>query len=410
VNRVAVTGLGVLTSVGDSPDSFFNNLLAGKSGIAYLAEPFPYDTAARLASAVTFDPLQHFKKSQLIGLDRFSQLALVAARQAWANATLDGASYTPERTGVCWGTGLGGASTIEDGYYQEFYLRTGRVKPYAVFMTMCNAAAAHISLQYRLRGPTMTYSVACASSTIAIGEAFRLIRHGYADAMVAGGSEAFLTYGSYKAWEGLRALAVPDPDDPAASCRPFDRRRSGLVLGEGAAAVMLENYAQATARGAPILAEVVGYGLSTDAAHITAPDKDGQAIAMRAALADAGLLPDDIQHINAHGTATPIGDRTETEAIKDVFGDHARSLMISATKSMHGHVMGATGAVEFVAMVMALRRQAVPPTAHLMEPDPECDLDYVPVTARPVVDINCAMSNSFAFGGSNAVLVVKRSG
>ena len=226
--------------------------------------------------------------------------------------------------------------------------------------------------------------------------------------MVAGGSEAFLTYGSFKAWEGLRALAIPDPQDPRASCKPFDRRRSGLVLGEGAAAVLLEDYAQATARGAPILAELVGYGLSSDAAHITAPDKTGQAIAMRAALADASLDPRDLQHINAHGTATLIGDKTETEAIKEVFGDHARALMISATKSMHGHVMGATGAVEFVATVMAVEQQVVPPTAHLREPDPECDLDYVPLLARKNADISCAISNSFAFGGSNAVLVIKK--
>ena len=408
MNRVAVTGLGVLSSIGDSPQSFFASLLGGISGVAYLREAFPYDTVPRLASAVAFEPLAHFKKSQLIGLDRFSQFGVVAARQAWEGAQMDRAIYSPERVGVCWGTGLGGAVTIEDGYHQEFYLRTGRVKPYSVFMTMCNAASAHISLQYRLQGPTLTYSVACASSTIAIGEAFRLIRHGYANAMVAGGSEAFLTYGSFKAWEGLRALAIPDPQDPRASCKPFDRRRSGLVLGEGAAAVLLEDYAQATARGAPILAELVGYGLSSDAAHITAPDKTGQAIAMRAALADASLDPRDIQHINAHGTATLIGDKTETEAIKEVFGDHARALMISATKSMHGHVMGATGAVEFVATVMAVQQQAVPPTAHLVEPDPECDLDYVPLVARKNTNISCAMSNSFAFGGSNAVLVIKK--
>ena len=408
MNRVAVTGLGVLSSIGDSPQAFFASLLAGKSGIAYLREPFPYDTASRLASEVAFDPLAHFKKSQLIGLDRFSQLGLVAARQAWDGAQMDIANCATERIGVGWGTGLGGAATIEDGYHQEFYLRTGRVKPYAVFMTMCNAASAHISLQYRLRGPTLTYSVACASSTIAIGEAFRLIRHGYTSAMVAGGSEAFLTYGSFKAWEGLRALALPDANDPAASCKPFDRRRSGLVLGEGAAAVVLEDYAQAIARGAPILAEVVGYGLSTDAMHITAPDKAGQTIAMRAALADASLGPEDIQHINAHGTATPIGDKTETAAIKDVFGDHARSVMISATKSMHGHVMGATGAVEFVATVMAVQQQAIPPTANLLELDPECDLDYVPLVARKNVSVTHAMSNSFAFGGSNAVLVIRK--
>ena len=408
MNRVAVTGLGVLSSVGNSPETFFTNLLTAKSGVGYLNPPFPHDDVQRLASAVPFDPLAHFKKPQLLGMDRFSQFGVVVARQAWQSAAMEAAPYARERIGVCWGTGLGGASSIEDSYYQEFYLRTGRVKPFTVFMTMCNAASAHISLQYQLRGPTLTYSVACASSSIAIGEAFRLIRHGYASAMIAGGSEAFLTYISFKAWEGLRALALPDATEPAASCKPFDRRRSGLILGEGAAAVVLENYDQAVARGATILAELVGYGLSTDAVHITAPDKSGQALAMRAAIDDAALKPQDIQHVNAHGTATIVGDKAETEALKEVFGDHARSLMVSATKSMHGHLMGATGAVEFVATVMAVQQQAVPPTAHLQQPDPECDLDYVPLVARRNVDLTYAMSNSFAFGGSNAVLVLKR--
>ena len=410
MRRVAITGLGVLSAIGNTPETFFANLLAGVSGVAPLEQSFPKRLASPFGAAVRFDPREHFTEPLLSTLDRFAQLALVAARQAWQAARMDEAHHSRHRIGVCWGTGLGGAHTIEEEYHQEFLLNSGRVKPYTVLKIMCNSAAAHISLEYALQGPTLTYSVACASSAIAIGEALRLIRNGYAQAIIAGGFEAFLTYGSLRAWGALKALALPDPDNVAALCKPFDRRRSGLVLGEGAAAVVLEDFDTAAERGAPILGELVGYGLSSDAVHISTPDAQGQARAMRSAMEDAQVSPEDIQHVNAHGTATIVGDRVETQALKQAFGGYARSLMISATKSMHGHVMGATGAVEFVATVMATDRQCVPPTAHLREPDAQCDLDYVPLKARSGVPIRYAMSNSFAFGGSNAVLIVRRTG
>jgi 3-oxoacyl-[acyl-carrier-protein] synthase II len=410
MRRVAVTGLGVLSAVGNDPETFFANLFAGVSGVGFLKQPFPKALACPFGASVRFEPREHFAEPALSLLDRFAQLGVVAARQAWKNARLDSTPIPRDRIGVCWGTGLGGAQTIEDEYHQEFLLDNGRVKPYTVLRTMCNSAGSHISIEFGLKGPTLTYSVACASSAIAIGEALRLIRHGYAEAMMAGGSEAFLTYGSLKAWGALRTLALPDQNDVSASCKPFDRRRTGLVLGEGAAAVVLEDFQSAVQRGVPVLCELVGYGLSSDATHISSPDADGQARAMRAAMDDGRVSPEDIQHVNAHGTATSLGDRVETRALKNVFGSRAGSLMISATKSMHGHVMGATGAVEFVATVMATYRQCVPPTAHLCERDPECDLDYVPLKGRTGAPILHAMSNSFAFGGTNAVLIVRRAG
>ena len=273
---------------------------------------------------------------------------------------------------------------------------------------MNNAAAAHISIDHALRGPSLTYSTACSSSAIAIGEACRAIRHGYADLAIAGGAESLLNLGTIRAWEALRTLANEDPEDPSTSCRPFSKDRSGLVLGEGAGIVVLETEEHARARGATIYAELAGYGAASDASHLTKPSQEGQAAAMRMALADAGLDGDRIGYINAHGTATLAGDVSETAAIKEVFGPHARRLAVSSTKSMHGHLMGATGAVEFITAILALQRGSLPPTANLRVPDPECDLDYVANTARTGVTLEAVMSNSFAFGGSNAVLVARR--
>jgi 3-oxoacyl-[acyl-carrier-protein] synthase II len=303
---------------------------------------------------------------------------------------------------------MGGAGALEEGYVEIFQRETPRVKPLSVLLAMNNAAASHLSLTYRLQGPNVSYSTACSSSAIAIGEAYRQIKDGYADVMLAGGSEAMLTHGVMKAWEALRTLAVEDATDPGASCKPFSKDRSGLVLGEGAAVLVLEDAERAVQRGARIYAEIVGYDCSSDASHITKPDAAGQTRAILNALRDAGMQPQDIHYINAHGTATLAGDIEETKAIKQAFGEHAYRVPVSSTKSMHGHLMGATGAVEFMAAVLALQHQAIPPTINLHQPDPECDLDYVPNVGRKSVELNAVMSNSFAFGGSNAVLIAKR--
>lgn len=407
--RVVITGLGVISPVGNNPAEFFGNLMAGRSGIKRLQTDFIEQLSIRIGAPVEgFDPAAHFSKMQLSGIERFSQFALVAAEQAVQDAQLQLAEAEYPRAGVCMGSCLGGASTLEDGYVETLLGTPPRVKPLSVLLSMNNAAASHLSIKYRLQGANMTYATACSSSAIAVGEAYRQIRHGYADAMLAGGSEAMLTLGAMKAWEALRTLAQEDPNDAGASCKPFSKNRSGLVLGEGAAVLVLEEAQRAVKRGAKIYAELVGYDCSSDASHITKPDAAGQTRTILNALREAQLQPQDIHYINAHGTATLAGDIEETKAIKQVFGPCAANVPVSSTKSMHGHLMGATGAVEFMAAVLALHNQAIPPTINLHEPDPECDLDYVPNQGRSNVKLDAVMSNSFAFGGSNAVLIAKR--
>jgi 3-oxoacyl-[acyl-carrier-protein] synthase II len=359
----------------------------------------------RVAGMVDIDFSQFLPPAKVAGTERVSLFALVAAQQALQAAGIDQTTPALASAGVYVGTGIGGVSALEAAY-GEFFLRGGaRIKPLTVVHAMNNAAAAYIALEQGCHGPVLTYSTACSSSAMAIGEAYRAIKHGYVDAAIAGGTEAMLTPGTIKTWEALRTLAVPDAVDPAASCKPFDKRRTGFVLAEGAAMLMLETRESAERRGAPIYAVIEGYGSRTDATHLTKPDADGQAATMRAALADAGLAPNDIGYVNAHGTATLAGDVVESNAIKAVFAGHTQSLAVSSTKSMHGHVMGATGAVEFIAALAALRHGFLPPTINLAEPDPECDLDYVPNHARENVALQHVMSNSFAFGGSNAVLI-----
>jgi 3-oxoacyl-[acyl-carrier-protein] synthase II len=303
---------------------------------------------------------------------------------------------------------MGGGNTIEDLYDQLFKHNADRVKPLTVLMVMNNASASHISIEYGISGPCLTLSTACASSANAIGEAFRQVRDGYVDVMLAGGAEAFLTYGSFRSWESLRVLAVEDPEDPSKSCKPFSKNRTGLVLGEGAAMVVLEEMERAVRRGAPIYAELIGYNSTSDAGHISRPSLEGQARAMAEALKEAGLLPEDIDYINAHGTATQWNDLLETQAIKKVFGDYACNVPVSSTKSMHGHTIGAAGAIEFIVSLLAIKNQSVPPTINLDQPDPECDLDYVPNIGRKGMKVNTVMSNSFAFGGTNAVLIARK--
>jgi len=408
LRKVVVTGLGVISPVGNGRDSFFGGLLAGKSGIRRLSLEFMPRLASKIGGEVEFNGADFFPKAKLALLDRFSQFALAAAREAIEDAGVDAADSRKDRAGVYFGTGVGGAQTTEGGYTELFTQGKDRLPPYTVIRAMNNSATAHISIDYALRGPSLTYSTACSSSAVAIGEACRAIRHGYTDLAIAGGAEAMLTLGTIRAWEALRTLAVEDPVDPGASCRPFSRDRTGLVLGEGAGILVLESEAHARSRGAHIYAELAGYGTSSDASHLTKPAREGQAAAMRMALADAALAPEAVGYINAHGTGTLAGDPIETAAIKDVFGAHAARLAVSSTKSLHGHLMGATGAVEFIAAILALQRGSLPPTANLRVPDPECDLDYVPNSARNGVGLEAVMSNSFAFGGSNAVLIARR--
>ncbi len=408
MRRIVITGMGIVSPLGNTPEIFFANLMAGKSGVRRLQSDFTDRLDVKIAAQADFDPLQHFNKNKTSMLDRVSQFALYSANQALADAQLDLAQVDKSRVGVYLGTGMAGAASIEEGYVRLYRDNLDRLKPFTVLMAMNSAASSQIALEHGLSGPNLTYCTACSSSNVAIGEAYRQIRHGYADVMLAGGSEALLTYGTIRAWEALRTLAKEDPNDPGASCKPFSLDRSGLVLGEGAAIVVLEELESAQARGAKIYAELTGYGSCNDSGHITSPTVEGQAMSMRAALASSPLKPEDIDYINAHGTATVMNDAVETAAIKSVFGEHAPKIPISSTKSMHGHLMGAAGAVEFVATLKALEQQAVPPTTNLHNPDPKCDLDYVPNQGRTGVTLRHAMSNSFAFGGTGGVLIASK--
>ncbi len=407
MGRVAVTGIGVISALGNSAEVFFQNLAAGKSGIRRISSAYAEKLSVRIAADSTFSGDDFFSKKQLGLLDRASQLALAAASQAWIDAGPGPSEEEKQRSGVYLGTGMGGANSLDEMFTKLYKADATRVSPLFVTKIMANAPASHVAIQYGLTGPCLTFSTACSSSAVAIGEAFRQIKHGYSDIILAGGTESLLAYGSFKCWESLGVLAPEDKEDPAASCRPFSRDRAGFVLGEGAAIVVLEAMEKAAKRGAKIYAELAGYGSTADAFHITSPSVEGQTRAMSLALEEANLRPDEIDYINAHGTATAKNDVVETQAIKKAFGDKAYSVPVSSTKSMHGHLLGAAGAVEFVASLLAMKHQTLPPTAHLREPDPDCDLDYVPNCGRTGVRVRTVMSNSFAFGGTNAVLIAK---
>jgi beta-ketoacyl-acyl-carrier-protein synthase II len=408
VKRVAVTGLGVVAPGGNDAQEFFASLAAGRSSIRVLDAPWTQRLATRVAAPAALDPRAHFPAPRARMLDRVSQLALVAAEQALASAELPPGADALAGAGVFLGTGMGGSATTDEGYATLYRDGSDRIKPFTVLMAMTNAAAAWIGIEHGLTGPNLTFSTACSSSAVAIGEAWLRIRSGAAPLLLAGGAEAPLTLGTLKAWEALKTLAAEDRDDPAASCKPFARDRTGLVLGEGAAILVLEEWEHAQRRGAPIRGEVVGYGLSTDAAHITRPSVEGQARALELALESAAVAPEQVGYINAHGTATAANDAVETAAIRRVFAAAADRIPVSSTKSMHGHLLGAAGAVELVATLLAVDSGTLPPTANLASADPECDLDYVPNVARTGQDVEIALTSSFAFGGTNAVLAVRR--
>jgi len=409
VRRVVVTGLGLVTPVGTDVESSWSALLAGTPGAAPITKFDPQQLSVRFACEVKgFDPLQYMDRKEARRYDLFAQFALGAAHQAVTQAGLDGRFPSPERTGVVIGSGIGGMQTYEDNC--KIFLTKGpdRVSPFFVPMFIPDIAAGLVSIRYGLKGPNFATVSACASSAHAIGESINLIRHGVADAMVTGGAEAAITGLTVAAFANMKALSARN-DSPETASRPFDAGRDGFVLGDGGAVVVLESLEHAQSRGARILGEVLGYGLSGDAYHITAPAEHGEGAqrAMRACLADGRIEPAEVDYINAHGTSTEQGDVAETEAVKAVFGDHARQLVFGSTKSMTGHLLGAAGALEFAIALLASRCGVIPPTINQFTPDPECDLDCAPnhKVERPV---RVALSNSFGFGGHNVTLAVRR--
>ncbi len=407
MRRVVITGVGLIASTGKNAETFFRNLLEARSGVRRISQFDPSPLSIQIAAEVPdYSPTDYFPAKRLDLLDRFSQFALIAAKEAVTSSGLEVSEAERPRFGVVIGTGMGGAGTFETGYYNLFAQQATRLHPFTIPKIMHNAATSQVCMEFGAQGPSLAIATACSSSGHALGEAFHFIKHGTAEVMLAGGSDAPITYGMLRCWESVRVLASGN-GDPRAACRPFSADRDGMVIGEGAGILVLEEYEHARKRGAKIYAELAGYGLSSDACHITQPSIDGPARAIRMALGEAEVAPEQVDYINAHGTGTKLNDATETAVIKEVFKEHARRLFISSTKSMHGHTMGATGAIEMVATVLALDRGLIPPTANYTAPDPECDLDYVPNTAREK-PIRIALSNSFAFGGLNAVLLVRR--
>ena len=406
MRRVAITGVGVVSPLGIGAPAFHRALAEARSGIRALPPEVAQGSGVRVAAPVDWTPGARFTEAEAANLDRVSQFALTAASEALTSSSLDLAVADRERIGVYWGTGMGGAHTLEASFKTVYGAGEWRVRPLTVVMAMNNAAGSHVAVRYGLGGPFANFSTACSSSAMALGEAMRTIAAGRADAVLAGGAEALLAPGTLTAWQALRTLAAGDAANPAASCKPFDRRRAGLVLGEGAAAFVLEEESHARARGARIRGFLTGYGNSCDAVHMSRPDRGGQTRAMRAALADARLSPGEIGYINAHGTATAVGDVVEAEAINAVFeGAQPR---VSSTKSLHGHLLGGAGALEFAIALLALEEGLLSPTAYLEEPDPAIRLRHVPLRAERIAPPPAVMSNSFAFGGSNVVLIAER--
>jgi nodulation protein E len=401
VNRVVVTGLGVVSPVGCSLAQYWKALVAGDTGFG----PPSFDAAGKVKTKIVaevrdFVASQHFDARQISTLDRISQFALVSAREALAQSGLSMDEASSERTAVIIGTGVGGQTTTEEGLRRFYTEEAMRVHPMTIPRAMASGPPSQISMALGMTGPTFAVSSACASATHAIGQSFHMIRNGAVTCALSGGTEACITPGIVRGWEALRILATD-------TCRPFSRDRTGMVLGEGAAVVVLEELDHALARGAEILAEIAGFGMGADAGDLTSPDARGMARAMHIALADAALVPEAIDYVNAHGTGTTMNDKLETAAVHAVFGSHAGELVVSSTKSMIGHSLGASGALELVATIMAIREGVVPPTMNYLGPDPACDLDCVPNEARRR-PTRAALSNSFAFGGLNAVLAVRQ--
>ena len=398
--RIAITGIGTVSAIGSNAQETWESLRNGRSGIGPIDDPNLKTLRFRNAAiARSYNPSAHFTPSALDHLDRFAQFAVVAAREAVSDAKIEWTDELRQRTAVVTGSGIGGQSTQDLGFVHVYQQGRDRVHPLTIPRTMASAGASHVSMEFGATGPAFTLSTACSSSNHAIAMALQLLRSGMADMVLAGGSEAPMSFGLLKAWEAMRVVA---PD----TCRPFCKDRHGIILGEGAGMLVLEPLETARARGAYIYAELAGAGMSADASHITQPTVVGPVRAIRAALADAAMPLEEVGYINAHGTGTPGNDPAETRAIREVFGALADGIPISSTKSMHGHALGAAGAIEAVATLLAMRENILPPTANFTEADPLCDLDYIPNIARPA-KIRAAISNSFAFGGLNAVLAFR---
>ncbi|RRA47765.1 beta-ketoacyl synthase [Acidipila sp. EB88] len=403
-HRVVITGLGVISALGHNATEFWDALVGCQTGIRPLRSSLNRIEAAPLrfehvAEVQGFEPEKYFDPRELSFMDRFAQFAVMPAMEAIRQSGIEWTPELQERTAVITGSCMGGRGAEENGYWELFHNHRTRVHPLTIPLGMSNAGTSHITMRWGLQGPAYTISTACASSGHAIGQAFHLVRSGVAPMAIAGGSEAPLFLGGMKAWEAMRVISRD-------TCRPFSADRSGLIVGEGGAILVLEPLEAALARGATPLAEIVGFGATADAGHITQPTATGPARAMQHALADAGIVPEQVGYINAHGTATEANDRTETAAIRTVFGAHADAVAVSSSKSMHGHTLGAAGALEAVATILALRSGMLPPTANYTKPDPACNLDVIPNAAREQA-VEYALSNSFAFGGLNAVLAFK---
>jgi len=403
-----VTGLGFVSPHGEDPAAIFEKICLGESAIRMVRSGTPGMGADVLLASIEFEPGDRINKVDRLFMARAAQMAVVATRNALEDSGLLAEGRAPEDAAVYMGCGQGGAEIIEGSYSKYFERRTRRGRPTTVPMIMTNGPASQICMQFGIHAPAHTYSIACASSSVAIGEAFRSIRDGYTDVAIAGGAEAMLNDGSVAAWQAVGVIAKEHTDGAEASCRPFDLERTGLVLGEGAATLILESEERAGARGAKALAEIVGFGASSDAHKLTEPSVDGQERAIRNALEDAGLPAEAVGYINAHATGTPAGDLVEIAAIKRALGAAAQGVAVSSTKSMHGHLVGASGALECAITALALHGRRVPPTANLTAPDPACDLDCVAGVGRDAPELEVALSNSFAFGGSNATLVLRR--
>jgi len=409
MRRVVITGLGVVSPAGSNLKKFWENITAGKSAVSKITKFDVSDFPVQIAAEVKdFNPLDYFDKKEVRRTDPFIQFAMGAAVQAVKSAGLEDSNVDPERVGVLIGSGIGGLYTVETQHSILLEKGPRRVSPYCVPMEIINMASGLVSIRFGFKGPNISVVTACATGTHAIGEAYRTILYGDADVMIAGGAESCITPLSVAGFAAARALSTRN-DEPEKASRPFEKNRDGFVMGEGAGIVVLEEYEHAKKRGAEILAEVVGYGTSGDAYHMTAPAPGGEgaARAIRNALKDAGIAPEEIDYVNAHGTSTKFNDLYETMAIKTVFGDHAYKLKVSSIKSMIGHLLGAAGGVETVAAVMTLKTGVIPPTINYEEPDPECDLDYVPNEAVEM-DVKYVLKNSFGFGGTNACLVLKK--
>ncbi len=405
--RVVVTGLGLITPVGLDTESTWEALVEGRSGAGPITQFDPEGFAVRIACEVKgFEPERWMDRREIRRFDRFVHLSVAAADMALESSGLEIDESNAERVGVVIGSGIGGLNMIQDQHSVLLEKGPRRVSPFFIPGAIINMCSGVIGIRTGAKGPNSATVTACSTSAHAIGDSLLYIRHGYADAIIAGGSESVISPLTVAGFASMRALSTRN-DEPERASRPWDRDRDGFVIGEGAAVVILEELEHARRRGAPILAEVLGFGMSGDAYHISAPceDGDGAIRVMRATLEDAGLVPEDVDYINAHGTGTPLGDRVETLAIKQVFGDHAKRLAVSSTKSMTGHLLGAAGALELAVSVLAVDRGVVPPTINLDEPEPENDLDYVPHTAREL-PVRVALTNSFGFGGTNACLAV----